>query len=64
MEHNKEKILKDSVLSLARRLPQEDLIVFFEDLNSLIENKPLREKCIQIGFPLKVQTDANGKPFI
>jgi len=64
MEHNKEKLLKDSVFSLARRLPPTDLTLFLEDLNTLIDNKALKEKCIQIGFPLKVQTDVNGKPFI
>ena len=64
MEHNKEKLLKDSVFSLARRLPPSDLTLFLEDLNTLIDNKALKEKFIQIGFPLKVQTDVNGKPFI
>jgi len=46
MEHNKEKLLRDSVFSLARRLPPQDLAVFLEDLNSLIDNKALKEKCI------------------
>jgi hypothetical protein len=54
MELNKEKIIKDSVYSLARRLPPPDLTTFLEDLSTLLDKKDLREKCVQIGFPLKV----------
>ena len=54
MELNKEKIIKDSIYSLARRLPTSDLTDFLEDLTSLIDKKDVRDKCTQIGFPLKI----------